>query len=160
MRLLALRLQSSQCLFVHLDVPIDHHLLKEDEVFYCHDLLEQTLMDPFWGTGLRHHEISRRDTQILYVCLQLTFDELFEFFVDFCVLKPILIFVLEDTAFLFDEADYWVFPNGGLQILGHNLENPLLRFTTHIDGYAEPIALPCHFLPLDLPFSLNLFFFN
>lgn len=73
-RILALPVQLAHSLSVHLDVPIDHHLFEEHEVFDGHDLLEQALVDTFVGPRLGHDKVGLRDAQVLNVRLKFGLD--------------------------------------------------------------------------------------
>ena len=114
------------CVLVHLDIPVDHHFLEENEVFHGQDLLEKTLVDALLSSRLRHDKVLWRDTQILNVRLQFLLDEVLELLVYSCKLQGVLLSVFEDYAFLFDEANDRVLPHGRLEKLRHDLQDPFL----------------------------------
>lgn len=58
---LAFRLHLLHRFFVHLNVPVDHHLFEKEEVLDGHYLLQEALVDALFGAGLGQHEVSLRD---------------------------------------------------------------------------------------------------
>ena len=127
-RPLPLLLHLADRLLVHLDILVDHHLLEEYEVLHRQNLLQQALVDALRGLLLGHDEIRLRDAQILNIRLQLGLNKALEVRVYLCVVEAVLLGVLENNAVLLDKADDRVFPQGRLQKLSHDLENPLLHF--------------------------------
>ena len=123
---LALLLHLSDGLLVHLNVFIDHHLFEEDEVFDRQNLLQEALMDTLGCALLRHDEVRLRDAQVLNVRLQLALYEPLEPRMHLGVVEAILLRVLEVDAVLLHETYDRVLPEGRLEKLGHDLEDPLL----------------------------------
>ena len=78
------------------------------------------------GTGLGHHEVLLGDAKVLDVSLKLALDQALELRVNRGVLEAILFCAFEDHAFLLNKVDNWVFPQGRLEELGHDLQDPFL----------------------------------